>query len=74
MKKNSNTENFDGFYDFEIAKLERNLAVLKQNRYTGEAMQLHRNNFVKFFSQYDQRKGTSFAETFPEFRDIENWK
>ena len=64
MKANSNTENFVGFYDFEIDKLERNLKVMQENRFTDSNS---KENLVKFFKQYDDRKGTNLLEIFPEF-------
>jgi hypothetical protein len=64
MKDNSNTENFVGFYDFEIDKLERNLKVMQENRFTDSNS---KENLVKFFKQYDDRKGTNILEIFPEF-------
>jgi MoaA/NifB/PqqE/SkfB family radical SAM enzyme len=65
MKSNSNVDNFVGFYDFEIAKLERNLSILKdRNNLTN--VEIDKQNFVKFFDQYDQRKGTNLLRTFPE--------
>lgn len=67
MKANSNVDNFAGFYDFEIAKAERNLKMLQD---TANVNVRDLKNFVKFFEQYDQRKGTNFAETFPEFVDF----
>lgn len=73
MKANTDVSDFAGFYNFEIEKLERNLSILRENRYKGEEAKLNRNNFVKFFDQYDQRKGTDFYKTFPEFKDIMDW-
>ena len=70
MKENVDTSSFVGFYDFEIAKLERNLAMLRENRYAGDVAKMHRSNMRDFFAQYDDRKGTDFNKTFPEFRDI----
>ena len=70
MKENVDTSSFVGFYDFEIAKLERNLAILRENRYAGDVAKMHRSNMRDFFAQYDDRKGTDFNKTFPEFRDI----
>lgn len=69
MKDNIETGDFVGFYDFEIDKLERNLKVLKENRFTDDK---HRQNFIQFFKQYDERKGTSLLETFPEFIELTN--
>ena len=73
MKANTDVSDFVGFYDFEIEKLERNLSVLREQRYNGTDAKLHRSNFVKFFDQYDQRKGTDFYKTFPEFKGIMDW-
>ena len=68
MKANSNTENFVGFYDFEIKKAERNLAVLKaRNLNNTEAIDRNRRNLVNYFNQHDARRGTDFRKTFPEF-------
>lgn len=67
MKDNTNTENFDGFYDFEIEKMERNLKFLKENRYTDNLQLI---NFKNFFKQYDEKKGTNLLVSFPEFKDL----
>ena len=73
MKENTDVSNYAGFYDFEIEKLERNLSILQENRYEGADAKLNRINFIKFFDQYDQRKGTDFYKTFPEFKGIMDW-
>jgi len=73
MKQNSDTTNFDGFYDFEISKMERNLKVLREQRYTGEQAKTQRKNMIDFFKQYDERRGTNFIKTFPEFSTINSW-
>lgn len=74
MKEHVNTENFDGFYDFEIAKLERNLAAMREG-VPEHKLQIDRSNFVSFFDQYDKRNGSNLLETFPEFTGIYNdWK
>lgn len=70
MKQHLDTSEFVGFYDFEISKLERNLTILREQRFTGEEATLHRNNMVSFFKQYDERKGTDFIEVFPEFATL----
>ncbi len=67
MEKNRNTDDFVGFYDFEVEKLRRNLSVMKENRFTDP---IHKKNFKNFFSQYDSRKGTSLLKVFPEFTDF----
>ena len=73
MKMHTNIDDYVGFYDFEIEKIERNLKILRETRYKGDDAKLHRTNFVKYFMQYDERKGTDFKKTFPEFANINNW-
>jgi hypothetical protein len=68
MKENSNIDNFAGFYDFEIAKLERNLAIMKEQSVSESQLLINKKNFVTFFDQYDFRKGTNFVDVFPEFK------
>ena len=68
MKENSNIDNFAGFYDFEIAKLERNLAIMKDQLVSESQLLVNKKNFVTFFDQYDLRKGTNFVDVFPEFK------
>lgn len=70
MQQHTNTENFAGFYDFEIAKLERNLAVMKERSVPEHKLTIDRANFVRFFEQYDQRHITNFPKTFPEFAEF----
>ena len=69
MKEHSDVSNFAGFYDFEIDKAERNLAVLRESRTDNI---VNRKNFVQFFDQYDTRKGTNLVEVFPEFAQFVN--
>ena len=66
MESNKEIGNFDGFYDFEIEKVKRNLTVMKER----PNQSINRKNFVKYFEQYDKRKGTDLLKTFPEFLDI----
>ncbi len=67
MKANSNVDNFDGFYDFEIAKLERNLAIMRERTSLDfNKLALDRKNFASYFDQYDVRKNLNLSTTFPE--------
>lgn len=70
MKANSDVENFTGFYDFEISKMERNLAIL--NNPKSSQLEINRKNFVLFFNQHDARNGTDFRKLFPEFVELFN--
>lgn len=67
MKANSNTENFCGFYDFEIKKAERNLKIFLED---DTDQTINRMNFVKYITQHDHRRDTKFLEVFPEFTDF----
>ena len=72
MEDNSDVENFCGFYEFEIEKVKRNLAVMREGN---SDQYINRKNFVKYFDEYDKRKNTSLTNTFPEFLEIYNeWK
>jgi len=64
MAENMDKGDFVGFYDFEIDKLERNLAVMQDKRMNTI---LNRNNFIEYFKQYDARNNTNLLEVFPEF-------
>lgn len=67
MKANSNIDNFVGFYDFEIAKLERNLSIMRERDNLDPAkITLDKKNFVRYFDQYDTRKDLSLIDVFPE--------
>jgi organic radical activating enzyme len=67
MKANANVDDFAGFYDFEIEKVERNLAFLRDRNGSVES---DRKNLVKFFSQHDERRNTDFCKTFPELANM----
>jgi hypothetical protein len=67
MKANANVDNFVGFYDFEIEKVERNLAFLRDR---SSSVEMDRKNLVKFFSQHDERRNTDFCKTFPELANM----
>ena len=66
------TMNLLGFHDFEIAKLERNLAWISENRQSGSELQRHRENLTEFIKQMDERRHTNFTEVFPELSEIVN--
>lgn len=72
MKANSSVENYTGFYDFEIDKMERNLALMKDRTLDANKLNINRHNFANYFAQYDARKGTDFATTFPELSEFYN--
>jgi hypothetical protein len=75
MESNVDTSDFVGFYDFEIDKMKRNLTALLNSKTSPSIdVNLERKNFLNYFRQHDERRGTSFSKTFPEFRMyINSW-
>jgi hypothetical protein len=69
MKANQLTDDSDfvGFHDFEIAKLERNLSWIQENR-TSDPVRFQ--NFKTFVDQLDERRDTNFSEVFPELQEV----
>lgn len=65
-------DEFVGFHDFEIAKLERNLSWIQENRQTGSELLRHTDNLTQFIRQMDARRSTNFTEVFPELQEIVN--
>jgi organic radical activating enzyme len=72
MKYNPETQwnEFKGFSDFEISKVQRLIDWIKSD--TGFNKELAAQNFYKFFSQHDARRGTSLLNTFPDLEYF--WK
>jgi organic radical activating enzyme len=64
------SNSFAGFYDFEIAKLERNLKIMQEQRFTSQTMDIAKTNFKMFFQEYDRRKNKSFETIFPELAKL----
>ena len=60
-------EQFKGFKDFEIAKVRRlyDWAIVPDDN-----VDQLRANFASYIEQHDNRRGTNFLETFPEFEGL----
>ena len=68
MQDNSGEENgLHIFKDFEIQKMQRNLAYWKEN---ADASTQNRKNFYAFFNEHDRRRLTRFLNTFPEMEEF----
>jgi organic radical activating enzyme len=63
------TDPYHGFKDFEIQRLDRDIAWMREghNMEPARLTQL-RADFWRFFSEHDRRRGTDFLATFPEMR------
>jgi len=64
-------ETFEGFKPYEILKVKRDLAVMKESL-TPEQQSLNKRNFYLYIKEMDKRRQTNFLQTFPELRDY--WK
>jgi hypothetical protein len=63
-----------GFKPHQIQRFERSLDFMKQQLPAQEKIDAQQN-FVKFFEEYDKRRGLDFHTTFPELSPyFNNWK
>lgn len=63
-----------GFYEHEADKLKRIYNIVK-NVQPNDWTNINRKNFTIFVDEHDKRRGTNFAETFPELLTAyNNWK
>jgi hypothetical protein len=65
------SDRFDGFKDYEIQRLERDVDWMKKGKKLNEKY-LHdtRADFYRFFNEYDKRRETDFLATFPQMKDF----
>jgi organic radical activating enzyme len=62
---------FQGFKDYEIARLDRDIAWMRDGqRLDPDYINLNKADFYRFFSEADRRHGTDFLSVFPE---MANW-
>ena len=57
---------FHGFKDYEVQRLERDIAWMRQGQQENHAVA--KADFYRFFSEHDRRRGTDFLRAFPEMR------
>lgn len=82
MKQNrldENSDRFDGFKDYEIQRMERDLDWMKKGKKLSDKY-LHeqRADFYRFFNEYDKRRGATtkdardetFLDVFPEMKEF----
>jgi len=63
---NQITTGLVGFRDFEVQRLQRDIAWMRQGQ--TQDLSHHRADFFRFFNEHDRRRGTDFLKTFPEMR------
>lgn len=72
MEDNKEDDNYyrtyHGFKEYEIAKLKRDIAWIKEgkNQVSDEELLKRRSDFFLFFNELDKRRDTKFTDTFPE--------
>jgi len=60
-------EPFQGFKDYEIARLDRDIAWMRDGqKLDKEYINQNKADFYRFFAEHDRRRGTDFLTTFPE--------
>lgn len=60
---------FQGFKDYEVQRLRRDIAWMKEGT---DNVEQKRADFYRFFTEHDNRRGTDFTRTFPEMREFWN--
>lgn len=60
----------NGFEEAEVESVRRILQWMKLSRLSPADLKQDRSDFFKMFTEYDRRRETSFAVTFPEFVDF----
>ena len=65
------TDRFDGFKDYEIQRLERDVTWMRKGKKLNEKY-IHntRADFYRFFNEYDKRRNTDFLDTFPQMKEF----
>ena len=71
--KETDEDPFHGFKDYEIARLDRDIAWMREGQ-SMDPVELNKRkaDFYRFFSEHDHRRGTNFLNTFPEMSAF--WK
>ena len=66
-----NENRFDGFKDYEIQRMERDLAWMRKGKkLSKDYIKQQRADFYRFFNEYDKRRGLDFLETFPQMKEF----
>ena len=66
MEANEDDLDKDKFGPLEVDKFRRVVSYMDGTRYDDDTLATGRRDFYRWFKEYDRRKGTDFAATFPE--------
>ena len=72
IKDNVDDKNFEKFSTLEYEKFRRVVDYMETTVYPDEKLKEGRKDFYNWFTEYDRRRGTDFAATFPEMVEFYN--
>lgn len=62
---------FNGFKDYEIQRMERDLDWMREgSKLDADYVKLQRADFYRFFDEHDKRRSTNFETTFPQMAEF----
>jgi len=70
IKDNQDENDVNKFSNLEYEKFRRVVDYMRTTEYSIERLEEGRKDFVIWFTEHDKRRGTNFAETFPELKDV----
>ena len=71
LDEDTYSRSYTGFKNYEVLKLERDLAWAKQGlNMSDEELSKNIIKFYEYFSEYDKRRGMNFLEAFPDMEDF----
>ena len=72
IKENVNDSVSNKFTELEYEKFRRVVDYMETTVYTDDRLKEGRKDFYNWFVEYDRRRGTDFAATFPEMVEFYN--
>jgi hypothetical protein len=70
MKQNVDNNSSDKFTELEYEKFRRVVDYMQSTNYDNNKIKEGRTDFHRWFTEFDRRRGTSFLETFPEYKQF----
>lgn len=70
IKDNMDNSNRHKFSEMEYEKFRRVVDYMEKTTYTKERIREGRHDFYNWFTEYDARRKTNFAKTFPELENF----
>ena len=70
IRNNIDDQDRTKFSEIEYEKFRRVVDYMAQTTYTADRIAEGRKDFYTWFTEYDRRRGTDFASTFPELLEF----